>query len=92
MLILSRKAEQTIQIGEQIRVTILSIRGTRVTIGLEAPDSVQILRGELERSGSHLEVSPEERTLSKAARGWRHSLENAWRVRSSCPLTNDARH
>jgi len=48
MLILSRKAKQTIQIGEKIRVTILSIRGTRVTIGLEAPDSVQILRSELE--------------------------------------------
>ena len=58
MLILSRKAEQTIQIGEQIRVTILSIRGTRVTIGLEAPDSVQILRGELESFGEPLGSQP----------------------------------
>jgi carbon storage regulator len=58
MLILSRKAEQTIQIGEQIRVTILSIRGTRVTIGLEAPDSVRILCGELESFGEPLGSQP----------------------------------
>lgn len=66
MLILSRKAEQTVQIGERIRVTILSIRGNRVKIGLDAPDSVQILRGELETFCEPLGSKPEEEEVVKA--------------------------
>ena len=48
MLILSRKAEQSIRIGNNVRITVLGIQGGRVKIGVEAPSSVSILRGELD--------------------------------------------
>lgn len=48
MLVLSRKSGQQIVIGEDIVVSILGIPGNRVRIGIEAPESVRIVRGELE--------------------------------------------
>ena len=47
MLVLSRKAAQTLVIGEDIRITVVSIQGGRVTLGIEAPRDRHILRGEL---------------------------------------------
>ena len=49
MLVLSRKSEQSIQIGDNIRVTILRVKGNRVRVGVEAPEQVHIMRGELEQ-------------------------------------------
>ena len=48
MLILRRKIGQSLVFAGDIRVTILNIRGGQVKIGIEAPSSVPILRGELE--------------------------------------------
>ncbi|MFS0575534.1 carbon storage regulator CsrA [Sporosarcina sp. 179-K 3D1 HS] len=50
MLVLSRKANDTIQIGDDIEIRILEVRGDTVRIGIEAPKSVDILRGELVQS------------------------------------------
>jgi carbon storage regulator len=50
MLILSRKSNESIIIGDNIRITIASIRGRYVRIGIEAPDHVGIFREELCRS------------------------------------------
>lgn len=47
MLVLGRKQAQTIQIGGDICVTILRIKGNCVSVGVEAPEQVRILRGEL---------------------------------------------
>lgn len=47
MLILSRKAEQRIQIGEDIVLTVCEIRGETVRLGIEAPRDVRIVRDEL---------------------------------------------
>ena len=47
MLVLGRKQEQTIQIADNIRITILRIKGNCVRVGVEAPEQVRILRGEL---------------------------------------------
>ena len=49
MLVLSRKVGEKICIGDNIVVEVRRISGTRVAIGLEAPNDVLILRGELER-------------------------------------------
>jgi carbon storage regulator len=51
MLVLSRKFGECIQIGESIRVQVVGITGGRVKIGIEAPKSVGILRGELKPRG-----------------------------------------
>jgi len=47
MLVLSRKAEQKIQIGDNITITILLIKGNTVRVGIEAPKNVRVLRAEL---------------------------------------------
>lgn len=48
MLVLTRKLEQQIQIGEGITVTVLSVKGNTVKLGIKAPNNVRVLRGELE--------------------------------------------
>lgn len=48
MLVLSRKQSESIVIGDRITVTILRLKGNTVRVGIEAPDDVPILRGELE--------------------------------------------
>jgi carbon storage regulator len=47
MLVLSRKTNERIVLGNDIVLTVTNISGNRVTIGIEAPNSVAILRGEL---------------------------------------------
>ena len=47
MLVLSRKAGQRIHIGSDVIVSILEVSGKFVRIGIEAPDAVSILRGEV---------------------------------------------
>ena len=47
MLVLSRKLYETFVIGENVTVKILSIERGRVKIGIVAPESVKVLRGEL---------------------------------------------
>lgn len=50
MLVLSRKTNDTIKIGDNIELRILEVKGDTVRIGIEAPKSVDILRGELVQS------------------------------------------
>ncbi len=47
MLVLSRKDSEQIVIDDQICIKVLSIRGNTVRLGIEAPRSVSILRGEI---------------------------------------------
>lgn len=46
MLVLVRKAGQTLKIGNAV-VQILSVRGKEIRIGIEAPKDVKVLRGEV---------------------------------------------
>ena len=47
MLVLSRKIGEKLVIGDNITVVVSRISGNRVTIGIEAPPEVRIVRGEL---------------------------------------------
>ena len=47
MLVLSRKLNETILIGENIRVTLLGITGDKIKIGVDAPRDVRVFREEL---------------------------------------------
>lgn len=49
MLVLTRKVDQRIQIGENICIVILKVQGRRVKIGVEAPAQVNVVRSELLR-------------------------------------------
>jgi carbon storage regulator len=48
MLVLTRKVGQRLMVGEDVVVTVLSVRNGQVRIGIEAPRSVSIRREELE--------------------------------------------
>ena len=47
MLVLSRKAEESMYIGDNIKITVLDIRAGQVRIGITAPDDVKIHREEV---------------------------------------------
>lgn len=47
MLILQRRTGESLVIGEDIRVTVVSIDGGRVRLAISAPPEVSILRSEL---------------------------------------------
>ena len=48
MLVLSRKQDQEILIGDQIKITVLKTRGNTVRLGIEAPRDIKVVRGELD--------------------------------------------
>ncbi len=47
MLVLSRKKDQSIMIGDDIELTVLSIEGDQIKLGIKAPRSVDIQRKEI---------------------------------------------
>ncbi len=47
MLVLTRKANQSIMIGDDIEISVLAIMGEKVRIGIEAPRSVPVYRKEV---------------------------------------------
>lgn len=61
MLVLTRKTEERIQIGQDITITILRIKGKMVKIGVEAPEGMSILRTEL------LNVSEDAQAVARPA-------------------------
>jgi carbon storage regulator CsrA len=62
MLVLSRKQQQQIKIGEQITVTILRVSGSTVRVGIQAPRDVRVIRGELPKE----DASQAEHTAASA--------------------------
>jgi carbon storage regulator CsrA len=66
MLVLTRKLQQQIKIGEQVTITILRVKGQTVRVGIEAPRDVRVIRGELpsgDQSPAGEESAIEETTL-----------------------------
>lgn len=47
MLVLTRKNNEAIQIGDDIEITVLAIEGEQIKLGISAPKSVDIYRKEL---------------------------------------------
>lgn len=52
MLVLTRKSEEGICIGDSIRITVIDVRGNKVRLGIEAPPHVRIHRNELVARGA----------------------------------------
>ena len=55
MLVLTRKSNQSIMIGDEIEVSVLAVMGEKVRIGIEAPRSVPVFRKEV-----YLEIQQEQ--------------------------------
>lgn len=47
MLVLTRKKDETIQIGDSVVIKVMSTGREKVKIGIDAPASVRVIRGEL---------------------------------------------
>jgi carbon storage regulator len=47
MLVLTRKSNQSIMIGDEIEISVLSVVGDKVRIGIQAPRSVPVYRREV---------------------------------------------
>ena len=47
MLVLTRRENETLVIDDEIKLTVLSIKGGQVRLGIDAPKSVSIQRSEL---------------------------------------------
>tara|TARA_E500000081_G_scaffold1864_1_gene1985 strand:- start:286 stop:459 length:174 start_codon:yes stop_codon:yes gene_type:complete len=47
MLVLSRKQHQSLVIGENIKITVLELKGNQVRIGIDAPKNVTVHREEI---------------------------------------------
>ncbi|MFM7245004.1 MAG: carbon storage regulator [Planctomycetaceae bacterium] len=48
MLVLSRKQNERIRVGDGVVVTVVRVSGDKVRIGIEAPPNVRVLRDELD--------------------------------------------
>jgi carbon storage regulator len=59
MLVLTRKSNQSIMIGDDIEVSVLSIMGEKVRIGIQAPRDVPVFRREV-----YLEIQQERRGVA----------------------------
>jgi carbon storage regulator len=62
MLVLTRKSNQSIMIGDEIEVSVLSVMGEKVRIGIQAPQRVPVFRKEI-----YLEIHREGATPDGAA-------------------------
>jgi carbon storage regulator len=64
MLVLTRKSNQSIMIGDDIEVSVLSVMGDKVRIGIQAPQDIPVFRTEI-----YLEIHRDEpeRAPSSAA-------------------------
>jgi carbon storage regulator len=47
MLVLSRQKDESIMIGDDVKVTIVDVRGDKVRLGIEAPKSIPVHRREV---------------------------------------------
>ncbi|UGS34670.1 carbon storage regulator CsrA [Capillimicrobium parvum] len=72
MLVLTRKSNQSIMIGDDIEVSVLSIMGEKVRIGIQAPRDIPVFRKEVyleiqeERGGVGVAVGDARRTTEPA--------------------------
>src|SRR5262249_51815255 len=60
MLVLTRRVGETIVIDDEIRVTIVSVRGERVRLGITAPRLVQVDREEIHERRTESKSRPEQ--------------------------------
>lgn len=62
MLVLTRKPGQSVYIGDDIKVTLMEIRGNQIRVGVDAPSSVRIYREEI-----YLQIMEENRSAAEQA-------------------------
>ncbi|MDP9401095.1 MAG: carbon storage regulator CsrA [Actinomycetota bacterium] len=74
MLVLTRKSNQSIMIGDDIEVSVLAIMGEKVRIGIQAPRDIPVFRREV-----YLEIQEERDRNGAAAGAVRDEVDDALR-------------
>lgn len=72
MLVLTRKPNQSIMIGDQIEVSVLSVVGDKVRIGIHAPQDIPVFRTEI-----YIEIQREEGEGTRSSEAVRAEVDNA---------------
>ncbi|CAN5634306.1 hypothetical protein BH20ACT17_BH20ACT17_12110 [soil metagenome] len=79
MLVLTRKSNQSIMIGDDIEISVLSIMGEKVRIGIQAPRDIPVFRNEV-----YLEIQAERgQVTSGGSAGDADAVDEALRKLSS---------
>lgn len=74
MLVLTRKAGESIVIGNDVRVTVLEMQGRQIRLGIEAPADVSVHRGEVYeriREENERAADGDHGTLQALSRTWK---------------------
>ena len=58
MLVLTRKLDEAIRIGDDSKITVLRVKGNTIRIGIEAPRDVRVVRDELDTTDGGAAVTP----------------------------------
>lgn len=62
MLVLTRRSDEALRIGDNVKITVVEIKGNQVRLGIEAPAEVSIYREEI-----YMKVMEENRLAAAAA-------------------------
>jgi carbon storage regulator CsrA len=97
MLVLTRKHQEKIRIGDNITITILKTKGKAVRVGIEAPADISVVRGELTANdgvGSSVSkddelISGESVPLPRRTRRFKTQPAEGWAAKSR-PHQTDA--
>jgi len=65
MLVLSRKRDEQIVVGENVVITIIEIRGDKVRLGIEAPHHVPVHRSEVYDAIQRASAAPDNSAIEK---------------------------
>jgi carbon storage regulator len=73
MLILSRRPGESVHVGDDIKITVLSVKGQQIKIGLDVPENMPVYREEIYlkvRSQNASALDLDNHDLMKAAALW----------------------
>lgn len=62
MLILTRKPGESLYVGDNVKITIVEIKGNQIRVGIEAPQYIRIYREEI-----YVQIQEENRKAAEAA-------------------------
>ena len=91
MLVLTRKMQERIHIGDNITITLVRIQGNTVRIGIEAPGDVRVVRGEVAvRDQLELAAAEAENpdlNLTRTSSGTYCASRSSGGIRSASPIS-----
>jgi carbon storage regulator len=74
MLILTRKKDEAIRLGEDIRIVLVQVKGGQVRLGIECPPHIRVLREELYQA-----IRQENLAASSSDPAQVHALSKQWK-------------